>query len=99
MCRVCFEGADNVAGPSDPGGCLLSPCACSGSASHIHRRCLYAWQQAQRRSGAGDRAKRCEVRPAVPLPLLFHIHFGAGVRRRNTIKNVPHDCSFILDAS
>ena len=38
-CRICWD----VANPGEPGGTLVSPCACTGTAAHVHVACLAAW--------------------------------------------------------
>lgn len=35
FCRICWDAEDQ-----DPGGSLLSPCACSGTMKWVHFRCL-----------------------------------------------------------
>jgi len=39
-CRICFEEGDD----------LLTPCACKGTAAHIHSECLTRWLQISRRT-------------------------------------------------
>lgn len=47
-CRICWDVAD----PATPGGRLLSPCACRGTAAHIHVSCLAAWVHSPAGRGA-----------------------------------------------
>ncbi|KAF6256167.1 hypothetical protein COO60DRAFT_139991 [Scenedesmus sp. NREL 46B-D3] len=56
-CRLCWDTADST----EPGGELLSPCACSGSLRYIHKRCLQDWQRTLRSQGQGRRANTCEL--------------------------------------
>ncbi|WIA23404.1 hypothetical protein OEZ85_000161 [Tetradesmus obliquus] len=56
-CRLCWDTADS----NEPGGELLSPCACSGSLRYIHKRCLQDWQRTLRSQGQGRRANTCEL--------------------------------------
>eukprot|EP01051_Picozoa_sp_SAG22_P016499 SAG22_NODE_2341_length_2687_cov_4.174652_1_plen_366_part_00 len=52
LCRICFsaEGDDE----SDE---LFSPCACTGSQKHIHRKCLQRWQRSVLRSHSAQPAR------------------------------------------
>lgn len=37
FCRICFE-SHNLSGNE-----LISPCACSGTIGHVHKKCLLRW--------------------------------------------------------
>jgi len=50
MCRFCFE--------SD--GALISPCACDGTAKHVHRACLRKWQRVSMSANGVDESA-CRV--------------------------------------
>ena len=54
MCRICFEGADQV-----DADVLIAPCDCSGSQRWVHRLCLERWQRQILLSNG--RAERCNV--------------------------------------
>lgn len=56
FCRLCWGEAD-----TEQGGCLVAPCACTGSSQFIHVRCLQAWQQTLRAQGRFKKALHCEV--------------------------------------
>ena len=57
MHRICWD----VENRERPGGALLSPCGCKGSAACIHLECLSQWQSAQRAAGVPRRALFCDV--------------------------------------
>ena len=64
QCRVCYEGADE--------GILCQPCACRGTAAHIHINCLHQWRLAATARGhPSDRCPACkteyDVRYLVPI--------------------------------
>ena len=40
FCRICHCGSEDEA--------LISPCNCSGSAMHVHQKCLVSWFELQK---------------------------------------------------
>ncbi|KAK9864243.1 hypothetical protein WJX84_008802 [Apatococcus fuscideae] len=53
-CRICWDG------PSDTDR-LVSPCACRGSAAHIHTSCLQSWQRINFRSLQYRKGRICDL--------------------------------------
>jgi len=76
-CRICWDVADTAT----PGGRLISPCACKGTAAHVHVSCLAAWVHlpGQASGGGAARARVAVGRGAGGPGLNLHVLlFGGG---------------------